>query len=1082
MKILELRFKNLNSLYGEWLVDFTAPEYESNGIFAITGPTGSGKSTIMDAICLALYGTTPRLGRITSSDNGIMSRKTGECYAEVVFESQVGRFRCHWSQHRARNKADGRLAEAEHELSDAWTGQILESKKRDVARAIEEKTGMDFDRFTRSILLAQGGFAAFLQAAPDERAPVLEQLTGTEIYSDISVAVHERRRAENDQLERLLAETSGIAVLTDEEVGTAAQDLARIQAEEATASARSRSVAEAVQWLEGIRRLREELAGLAVEGETAARDLEEFAPKRAMLARALQAVDLEGGYAALVSLRRQQTEERESLVTETGKRVAADTRVGEREPLHIAAEAALLEARKALAAAGPTLKSVRALDGQLAEKEKALSALRADLEKAVASVEAKRREGEALALERTDVEQAGVAVDAYLADHAADEALVTQFTALAEKLEGLKADAAAVTAKREAEERAVHAEKGLAAAEAECRKAFKAAVQAHAAAAAKTTEKQKELEVALAGRLLREYRADHEAAVRESAFLKQIQSLEKQRLHLEDGKPCPLCGALEHPYAAGNQPEADAAEARLKELKAKIERAETLEGEVRNLETLEKAEAAAEKTAESAAARAAFERETAAKEVGRLHKEILEAATEGANRSQGVRAMLHPFGVDEVSAETAEAVLADLRQRYEDWKGQTAKKTTQAQRVQALSAAVESLEAVLRTLQGAAEEKRRAVTAAEVALGDLRRGRAELYGAKDPEAEETRFERGVADAEAAEKTARGERDEAKTAQAEILTRLKTLEAGLSTRDPLLARAEDDFAKALAAAAFAEEAEFLSVRLAPEVRRELERRAMELDDRMAGVIARRKDRESRLAMEIAKDVSHEEPGLLKAEAEQLAEVLRRTAETVGGIRQRLSENEKAKEKLRGKQEQIEAARREAKRWDGLHALIGSADGKKYRNFAQGITFEMMVNHANRQLQKLTDRYLLKCDEVQPLEIDVVDNYQAGEIRSTKNLSGGESFIVSLSLALGLSKMASRKVRVDSLFLDEGFGTLDEEALETALETLAGLHQDGKLIGIISHVPTLKERIGTQIAVSRKAGGKSVVKGPGVSEIG
>ena len=113
--------------------------------------------------------------------------------------------------------------------------------------------------------------------------------------------------------------------------------------------------------------------------------------------------------------------------------------------------------------------------------------------------------------------------------------------------------------------------------------------------------------------------------------------------------------------------------------------------------------------------------------------------------------------------------------------------------------------------------------------------------------------------------------------------------------------------------------------------------------------------------------------------------------------------------------------------------------------------------------------------------MVDNYQAGEIRTTKNLSGGESFIVSLSLALGLSHMASKNVRVDSLFLDEGFGTLDEEALDTALETLAGLQQDGKLIGVISHVPALKERIGTQIQVTPQTGGRSQISGPGCGKV-
>ncbi len=122
-----------------------------------------------------------------------------------------------------------------------------------------------------------------------------------------------------------------------------------------------------------------------------------------------------------------------------------------------------------------------------------------------------------------------------------------------------------------------------------------------------------------------------------------------------------------------------------------------------------------------------------------------------------------------------------------------------------------------------------------------------------------------------------------------------------------------------------------------------------------------------------------------------------------------------------------------------------------------------------------------DDAQPLELNVIDNYQAGEIRSTKNLSGGESFIVSLSLALGLSHMASKNVRVDSLFLDEGFGTLDEEALDTALETLAGLQQNGKLIGVISHVSTLKERIATQIQVIPQTGGRSTLVGPGVLQI-
>src|SRR5690606_41683357 len=109
MRILQVSFRNINSLVGHWRIDLTHPDYLADGIFAITGPTGAGKTTILDAICLALYGSTPRLGRLTNSSNEIMSRQTGGCFAEVTFEAAGRRGRCHWVPRRAPGGIGGRL-------------------------------------------------------------------------------------------------------------------------------------------------------------------------------------------------------------------------------------------------------------------------------------------------------------------------------------------------------------------------------------------------------------------------------------------------------------------------------------------------------------------------------------------------------------------------------------------------------------------------------------------------------------------------------------------------------------------------------------------------------------------------------------------------------------------------------------------------------------------------------------------------------------------------------------------------------------------------------------------------------------
>lgn len=190
----------------------------------------------------------------------------------------------------------------------------------------------------------------------------------------------------------------------------------------------------------------------------------------------------------------------------------------------------------------------------------------------------------------------------------------------------------------------------------------------------------------------------------------------------------------------------------------------------------------------------------------------------------------------------------------------------------------------------------------------------------------------------------------------------------------------------------------------------------------------------------------------------------------------AQSRQIKEKLRGN---IAAKEEEYENYRELDSLIGSHDGKNFSKFAQGVTFETLIGHANRQLRSMSDRYLLAANIDQSLDLHILDNYQGGERRSVKNLSGGESFIVSLALALGLSRMVSKKTRVDSFFLDEGFGTLDENSLDMALATLENLRGEGKMIGIISHIPAVKERIAVNVEIIGTSGGKSIISGPGCS---
>ncbi len=196
--------------------------------------------------------------------------------------------------------------------------------------------------------------------------------------------------------------------------------------------------------------------------------------------------------------------------------------------------------------------------------------------------------------------------------------------------------------------------------------------------------------------------------------------------------------------------------------------------------------------------------------------------------------------------------------------------------------------------------------------------------------------------------------------------------------------------------------------------------------------------------------------------------------IGSLTQKLEDHKNIEKELKGLLASIEKQRLESNRWSALSDIIGSSDGKKFRAFAQGLTLEKLVQLGNQHLDKLDGRYEIQKKDNENLELEIIDTFQADNVRSMNTLSGGETFLVSLALALGLSDLAGKNTQIQSLFIDEGFGTLDEQSLDTAISCLENLQSTGKTIGVISHVPALKERISTQIQMVKTGNGFSEIR--------
>lgn len=1222
MRILSLRFRNLNSLAGEWKIDFTNPEYVSSGIFAITGPTGAGKSTILDAICLALYGRTPRLERINEKSNEIMSRQTGISFSEVEFLSDKGEYRCTWSQNRAYNKSDGALQKSKQEIVDKKTGKVIESNKSRVPQKIIEVIGLDYPQFTRSILLAQGEFATFLDATEEKRAPILEKITGTEIYGQISIKVHERFSKEKLSLTALVEKAENTEMISAEQAEELQKKKLDHEQEIKELSIRCTTLETAVKWLDTLAELEKEIANLQDREKALVKRREAAKPDLESLSLARKAQSLEGIYAGLSALRGEQERD-------TAERTSYEGKLAE---LNAAYEQALETFSTAREKRGATLQ----------EKEREEGIIRI-----VRELDLKIREGTKNRSDRTDEKckleetirnyrvtigsiESEIAADqaellkvaSYLESHAADRKLIQSLSGIEASFRNL----GDLLEKREGMGRELHRVESTLADTEEIilhRKTDEDKVTDHLKKVEEDTDRARKNFAAITGNkdipslrsltnalkdqetslrsLLDLVSRSHDAEIEEhmhskkiadlrnetaqiSAHLANLQkeeehaaqfvklaeeksilqakvkSLEEERNALVSGKPCPLCGSTNHPWSNGTIPATDTHSADLESFRADLA---DLTAQIREIEKRQAAisaevtsrEAEREKLStritmltedivkksadlgltittsdpnvviqaaltECTAQREAEQEilakaETQEKQIlqleNRVHQEK-QALTGAQKESADARSIRDSLVRDrtrissEIAANIAEyekqyTAILDSLQDYEDillfspgdvkqvlpeltrrrnfYEENRSRKLELEKKSDHSEGELKKNRALLTTASDSCREVAKILSRIEKNLETDSIHRKELYGEKDPASEEKRITGLTAEAETAFALATDAKNMAEAQKTTCEEHISKLTGRIADRSQELEGKEQAFTRGLAEAGFQDETRFNAARI-PDVRVS-ELAAMEEEIRREGteVSSGLRDKTARLTDEREKALTTDTREKLAEEIGNLKNQTIRLQIDIGGLRTKLEQYDDQLTKFQKLTDEIAKQKKECAKWQNLHDLIGSADGKRFKVFAQGLTFENLVVQANRHLRKMSARYLLVRNRGSPLDLDIQDNYQAGEIRSTKNLSGGEQFLVSLSLALGLSGIASRNIRIDSLFLDEGFGTLDDTTLEMALETLSSLQREGKIIGIISHVPALKERIAVQIQVEKIGGGRSKLSGPGCS---
>ena len=1162
---------------------------------------------------------------LTQGDpRNLLRRGTVSGYAETDFVAlNSRRYRSRWTVRRARDKESGALQGFKVSLFDLDGDREETGSRKDIQARIIELIGLTFDQFTRSVLLAQNDFSTFLKADQSEKAALLEKLTGTEYFSVLSQMIYRNNALAKAAYEQVLARIDGVELLTEEEAGRIGETLRQTGTALQNLRNEKKSLEARLNWFCERDELRISVAQAREEYEAAGRRREESRDRAACLQLTDEVQDARSLYEAEKNTRKSREEkeaEQARLRQETERLDAALQDVHGR----YVAQAVRSEAReKEYAALEPDIREARRLDTQLDEAVRLADEAEKDWKKSIgrrhaqefrlkeidnllqataeeilrlSEWQAKHRSrghvADQIAILRLQLDKAGaariaVAKSAGRKKLLADEAVRQEQEArkieqaIEQKSRQLKETEDTITS-LETAHKATDPE-SLRAALRECRQQQdqvseaeirwndylreQTALQQQQDAARQLRRQlvDTEQETERLMPLLTAARARKQAAeqIYDRAVWAVAGDAEEMRSHLESGKPCPVCGSTDHPYAdSGDQlHQAFSAIRREVEIAASAydETWKAFERCRQQMEQMQIALKSCEKEIGAASDRSArlleawalvalpgsgaieperrgtwlvefkaalrnrmerLQQEEAAYNVreqqirqllrqrvvwqdelsslrhsrqacaARLElvvekqkAEISAVEEQTEILREALRAINELFGHEKWQAawqDDAEKFRAQLDEFAEVWKQKNEWLQARQEFLNRSKAERQTVSSFLPTLLQEEKECLQRLDERKAAFRQLQAARAALLGGVPAAQVEERLRRQLE----AEKKETEILQEAWHKQTVACEQHKATVARVAHDIQLLietaGRQKQELEAWITGFNRSHSSPLTLERLAVLLGCDRswlqnEREALQqLESAWIGARARLQERETHLRQcelkQAELSVGEATPETLRETMEQLDERIRQTTVLEQECTFKLRTQAENKRKVEDLLADLKKKQAVSEQWAKLNELAGSADGGKFRRIAQGYTLDVLLEYANVQLRMLSRRYRLQ-RVPDTLALQVIDHDMCDEVRTVHSLSGGESFLVSLALALGLSSLSSNRMQVESLFIDEGFGSLDAETLRTAMDVLESLHTQGRKIGVISHVQEMTERIPVRVKVEKLGNGRS-----------